>query len=187
MAPLQASRIVAKFGIKEKVPVVIDIRDLWPEIYYDVISPKLYFLLNIYVKHCRKILESTFQESYGIIGTSQEFLNYGLKYAKRKQSDRDAVIPIGYPRYDYENYRDKFLEYWRKYNIDKSDFLVIYIGYFGDQVEFTPVIEASNILLKKYPNIKFILCGTGKYLDELKKKSRGKCNFSRLDRKRTKL
>lgn len=167
MAPLQVSRIVAEFGIKKKIPVVIDIRDLWPEVYYDVISPKLYFILNVYVKRCRKILESTFQKSYGIVGTSQEFLNYGLNYVKRDQSECDIVIPIGYPKYDYENYKNRFSEFWGRYDVDEKNFIVVFLGNFGDQFEFTPVIEASQ-RLEKYSDIKFILCGVGKHLNEVK-------------------
>lgn len=167
MEPLEVAEAATRYGVENNVPVVVDVRDLWPEIYYEVIPKSLHSLLDIYVKHCRSTLKHIMMNAYSIIGLSEGFLNYGLKFASRDRSEKDSVFPIAYPNYDYNKYKNKFDYYWNKYGIDKDDFIAIFLGNFGKQFDFEPIIEASN-LLKDNENIKFVLCGTGVQLEDVK-------------------
>ena len=108
MEPLEVSKAAVSYAKENNVPCIVDVRDLWPEIYYDVIPQKLHFLLDIYVKHCKKKLCYTMSNCDSIVGLSQGFLNYGLKYAGREQQRTDAIYPISYPNYNYSEYAEKF-------------------------------------------------------------------------------
>jgi glycosyltransferase involved in cell wall biosynthesis len=169
MEPLEVSYAATEYGNKNSVPVVIDVRDLWPEIYYEVIPNSLHFLLNLYVKMCRLTLRKTMSNAYSIIGLSNEFLSYGLNFAEREQRFLDKVFPIAYPNYNYNVYKEDLDRYWGSYGIKQDDFLVVFFGNFGKQFEFKSIIEASNIL-KNNSKIKFVLCGTGPQLENVKKK-----------------
>lgn len=160
MEPLEVSNSLVRYASINKIPNVIDIRDLWPEIYYDVIPKFLYPVLNIYVKSCKKSLEYTLGNCTSIIGLSKGFLQYGLKYARRRKSDLDTVIPIAYPNYDYCKVKGLFRKFWEKYNISEQDFIITFVGNFGDQFKFNDIIDVAN-KLKNYTDIKFVLCGKG--------------------------
>ena len=169
MEPLEVSKSAVIYSKKNNIPCIIDVRDLWPEIYYDVIPKYLHCILDIYVKLCSRMLSYTMKNCTSIIGLSEGFLNYGLKYAKRSRSECDSVFPIAYPNYDYNNYKDQLENIWSKYGITKKDFIVTFLGNFGDQFEFDEIIETAREL-KDYSDIKFILCGTGKRMEEIKSK-----------------
>lgn len=167
MEPLEVSAAATEFGVKNSIPVVIDVRDLWPEIYYEVLPKNLHFILKPYVELCRSTLRKTMSNAYSIIGLSDGFLKYGLSFANREQNSIDRVFPIAYPNYNYKDYKQKFNKYWNSYNIKEDDFKVVFLGNFGKQFDFESIIEASN-LLKNNEKIKFILCGTGTQLDDVK-------------------
>lgn len=170
MEPLEVSHIVTKYGLKNSVPVVIDVRDLWPEIYYEVIPKKLHFLLEIYIYLCRKTLKKTMSNAYSIVGLSKKFLEYGLKFANRKQQQQDRIFPIAYPNYKYDNYKNTLNKYWNFYDIEEKDFLIVFFGNFGKQFNFESIVEASKLLLEN-DKIKFVLCGTGIQLEDIKKRT----------------
>ncbi len=167
MEPLEVSKAVVSFANKNNIPCIVDVRDLWPEIYYDVIPKKLHFLLDVYVKHCKKKLCYTMGNCDSIVGLSQGFLNYGLKYACRKACDKDAIFPISYPNYNYLEYAGKFEENWSKYGLRKTDFIVVFLGNFGDQFIFDDIIEVANYYSNRN-DIKFVLCGNGKNKEKIR-------------------
>lgn len=167
MEPLEVSSISTAFAAKFNVPVIVDVRDLWPEIYYEVIPEKLHFLLNLYVRYCGGVLRKTMSRASAIVGLSPDFLKYGLKYARREKSSLDAVIPIAYPNYDYTPYKGKFDVLTEKYGIQEGDFLAVFFGNFGNQFDFEPIVSAAH-KLAAYPKIKIVLCGTGIQMDDIK-------------------
>lgn len=170
MEPLEVSYVATKYGIKNSVPVVVDVRDLWPEIYYEVIPEKIHFMLEPYMKMCRRTLRRTMSNAYSIVGLSKDFLDYGLRFANRQKQEKDRVFPIAYPNYTYESYKDNLTKYWSAYKINEEDFLVVFFGNFGKQFEFESIIEASHAL-ESNTKIKFILCGTGLQLEDIKKRT----------------
>lgn len=169
MEPLEVSNAAAEYGIRNSVPVVIDVRDLWPEIYYEVLPKSIHFLLEPYVQLCRSTLRKTMKKAYSIIGLSEEFLEYGLSFAGRQRKISDRVFPIAYPNYNYDAYKPEFAKHWNAYGLKEDDFIIAFFGNFGKQFDFESIIEASNIL-NGNPKIKFVLCGTGLQLNEVRKR-----------------
>lgn len=170
MEPLEVSSAAVKFGVNNSIPVVVDVRDLWPEIYYEVLPKRLHRILKPYVLLCHLTLRKTMSSAYSIIGLSEGFLKYGLSFANRKQMPLDRVFPIAYPNYNYDDYKQKFKELWNSYNLKEDDFLIIFLGNFGKQFDFENIIKASN-LLRDNEKIKFVLCGNGIQLNDIKKRS----------------
>lgn len=166
MEPLEVSSAATKYGVKNLVPVIVDVRDLWPEIYYEVLPKRVHFLLKPYVEFCRIILRKTMAAAYSIIGLSDKFLEYGLSFAGREKGILDRTFPIAYPNYNYSLYEHSFNKYWGNLGIKTTDFIIVFFGNFGKQFNFESIIEASN-LLKDSPSIKFVLCGTGPQLDDV--------------------
>ena len=168
MEPLEVSKAAVIYAKSNSIPCIVDVRDLWPEIYYDVIPRQLHWMLRFYVEACAKTLNYTMSNCDSIVALSNGFLEYGLKYAKRDRGPNDAIYPIAYQNNDYLVYKYKFEECWGKYGVKKTDFLVIFLGNFGDQFKFDEVIGAARYF-ESTKNIKFILCGNGKHEDEIRK------------------
>ena len=117
MEPLEVSQAAVQFAAEHHIPIVVDVRDLWPEIYYDVIPRCLHWALDVYVRKCKKTLHGTLSRCDAIIGLSEGFLQYGLRYAGRERRQNDGVYPIAYPNYDYASYSPKFQQCWGSFGL----------------------------------------------------------------------
>jgi glycosyltransferase involved in cell wall biosynthesis len=161
-----------RFASQNKIPLLIDIRDPWPDILLQK-APVLFSGL------LRKIL---FREFYfaraamryadGLIATTSTLLDWGLKYAGRKKTDADRVIylaqkvyklsgsPKSIPSGDIEN----------KFN-------VIFIGTFAHYHNPLILARAARKLVSE-TGIHFIIAGSGQLKAELEKEAAGLPNIT---------
>lgn len=158
MAPLELSEAATKYGEANDVPVVVDIRDLWPEIYREVVPKWSIPFINPYITYNQWKLKKTLNKATNITAVTKGFLNYGISVAERNLHKNDKVFHTSYKVTNYANL--KFSEEWASYNIKSEDFIVTFIGNFGKQFVIEPIFEAAKHLAK-YKNIKFVLCGVG--------------------------
>jgi len=95
---LEVGEQAVLFGVRHSIPVVVDIRDQWPEIYLS--------LLPSFVRHFFRntLLRSEFLRAYrilsqatAIIGVSSTNLEWGLRLAKRNAGPKDKWFPLGFP------------------------------------------------------------------------------------------
>ncbi|PAE25787.1 glycosyltransferase family 4 protein [Bacillus sp. 7894-2] len=176
MAPLQLSKAVVNFGKKNNIPTIVDIRDLWPEIYKEVVPKWGNPLIRPYIWFSKKQLECILKESTSIIGVTPNFLEYGLEVAGIKQRRFDKVFYTSYKPRNFYSELDNFEKHWSEHGLKKEDFIVVFLGNFGRQFILEPIVEAAN-KLKDNKNIKFVLCGTGESLDKIKILSEGMENL----------
>lgn len=167
MAHVELTNYACAYGIKYNIPVIVDVRDLWPVFIIDMVKTKYKPFVLPYVKYHEYKLSGMMKNAYAILGLSDFFLEYGLKYAKRDKKEVDAVIPIGYPNYDYLPYKDNLETYWS--DLKEDDFIIACTGTFSHQFDYNAVVEASIILQEK-SDIKFVLCGAGTKYDAVKAK-----------------
>ena len=170
-----------RFGKKNNIPVVLDIRDMWPDVFFDIlpdICRKIYPLLSFFIE--RKLKKACSQADH-IVGITDDYVDWGIKHSGRTREILDKEFYLGYIPSKSDN-RDinKGFKYWSHYGLykDSDDLVVSYFGVLGKVYDFNPIIEAAEILQKKkVRKIKFVICGTGENLEYLKEKTKNLKNF----------
>ncbi|WP_047983557.1 glycosyltransferase family 4 protein [Ornithinibacillus californiensis] len=170
LAPLELSRAAIQYGEYNNVPVIIDIRDLWPEIFNEVVPTWGKTLIKPYIWICKSKLSTILRKSTAMIGVTPQFLDYGLSVAKINKREFDEVFYTSYKPRDISGHLNSFNKHWSKFGLKNNDFIVVFLGNFGRQFVIEPIIEAAD-KLKAHKNIKFVLCGVGESLDKIKKLS----------------
>jgi glycosyltransferase involved in cell wall biosynthesis len=170
LAPLELSRATIQYGEYNNVPVIIDIRDLWPEIFNEVVPTWGKTLIKPYIWICKSKLSTVLRKSTAMIGVTPQFLDYGLSVAKINKREFDEVFYTSYKPRDISGHLNSFNKHWSKFGLKSNDFIVVFLGNFGRQFVIEPIIEAAD-KLKAQRNIKFVLCGVGESLDKIKKLS----------------
>ncbi len=109
-----------------------------------------------------KVLYDTFVKKVNykyatdILSNSQAAFDFF--YSKEQQDDRFEVIYNGIDpekfQLDNENLRNEF-------NIPEDVFVIGHTGRFNYAKNHDIIIDVAEVLIKKYPNIYFILCGNG--------------------------
>ena len=158
------------YGLKNEVPVIIDIRDLWPDIFYlslpQILQPfGRYFIELLYGNMVKNIIRN----AQSIVGISQGYLDWSYKKFSRPSKELDKVFYLGYEKYQTPSSSFSNLTF-----ID-DDFRrrkkLVFAGTFGKTYDLSIPIEAARKLNNDYDSPIFIFCGTGEKEDIWKEKA----------------
>lgn len=161
-----------KFGVRNNIPVVLDIRDLWPDIFFHLfpgaLQPFAKGMLWPYIFLRNKVMK----EASFILAINDGFIDWGIDYAGRDRTPFDQAFPMAYPATTLsDGEQARALAFWRDMGVTSSDevFRVIFVGTIGRQFEWEPVIETAKVLRDK--KVQFVICGAGDSFAHLKKLS----------------
>lgn len=167
------------YGKRVGAPVIVDIRDLWPD-HYLTLVPKL--LRSAF----RLALQSEFDRAKrslggatGITAISKSFLNWGLQYAGRTQRPADGVFPLGYPSADSSEAQTVggiAREIASQFGFSEGQFLVIFVGTFSPSFNFETVFEAARLL--GGDGVRFVMVGGGDAEASLRLRGEGLANVT---------
>ena len=177
---LKLSLSAVKYGKKMNIPVVLDMRDMWPEVFLDFIPSWARSIANILFLPMYTMLNRACINATCITGITQGFVEWGVNCANRSAANFDRYFPFGYSEKTPEEKEIKEAEqFWLKYGLTKNsnEFNICFFGNLGHSFipEFINVINAARKIKNKNYPIRFIICGSGVNLDYYKKMSRD-CN-----------
>ena len=167
MPPHNIAFEVVMFAKKNNIPVLVDIRDEWPDLFLNHVPQKLQRLAKILLSREFFMIKKTMQLADGLIAANNPFLEWGLNYAKRNKTYKDKVFYLGYKKSAYlENKSEKMLKLKDKL---KDKFVVVFIGTFGHNNNPCMLIDCAKLLIDT--NICFVLAGIGDLFTEIKRRS----------------
>lgn len=162
----------AKLGGRYRVPVVIDARDMWPDIFSELLSPFKRVISRPYVAIVRSMLRFAVRRAEGCTAITEPFLDWILTYSNRIRGPKDAVIPLGFAE---ENVSASDLETAASVlPFDPPNvFNVIFLGRLNRTVSdaFEPVLQAVRQLRNCSRPFRFYFAGSGDYADALRDRS----------------
>lgn len=168
------------FGKKYNIPVLIDIRDLWPDIFIEELLPKpLRFIALKTYNLLFKKHQYVFKNADGIIGITDSIQKWGLQYANRGATKKDNVFHLSYKKSDLActEVQLKSLEQ-KGLKFEKSKLYACLIGTISDyKFDFNPIIDAAKLLINTNNEIQFVICGDGEGLEKLKDRCKGLTNI----------
>jgi glycosyltransferase involved in cell wall biosynthesis len=157
-----------EYGKKQNIPVIIDYRDMWPEVFVDILPKKIRLFGRIALFQLFSKTRNVFKKADGLIGITEEFLNLGLKKIERQKHKMDAVFPLAYLENQFnKNQLEEADKYWEQLGLLKDTKKICFFGTLGYQFDLETVIKASS--LHEGDKYQFILCGTGDKLEDLKR------------------
>lgn len=165
-----------KYGKKNDVPVVVDVRDMWPDIFLDIVPQFMQPIMYMFLLPLYSATKYVFENAYSITAMTDEFIEYGLKYGKREKSKLEQAFPFAYPKFELnKEIESKALDKFKSKGINFDKFIICYFGTIGKQFNFEPVIKAAHELQNK--DVQFIICGVGDNLENLKNSTKELTNF----------
>lgn len=161
-----------QYGKRRQVPVIIDVRDLWPDAFMKYapapLKPLWRFILTPLFNKATRICAG----AAAIVGISEHFVNWGIAYARRQRTSLDRCFPFGYSEAKPNDSAIKEAEQnWENLGVKKEPgvFVACFFGYFGWHFELDLVIQAAKILCVSSRKFIFVLCGSGDKLEYYRK------------------
>ncbi len=152
------------YGSRYKIPVVLDIRDLWPDIFVDFSPSILRGLTRQIFSPFFKQAEAACAGASALTGITEEFVDWGLEKAVRSRNKWDCAFPMGYSQCAPSKTEIKTATlFWKTHGItsDNGEFTVCFFGTLGRHFESSTVMRAAKQLAHLGCPVRFVLCGSG--------------------------
>lgn len=159
---LELARAATRYGETRGIPVVLDVRDLWPDIFVDVLPAFGRRWWRALLQPMFRMVQEACASAQAIIGITGGLVDWGLRYAGRAPGKWDRVFPMGYPaEAPSQSLQNVALERWRAVCPDDGHLNICYFGTIGRQFDLDTVIDAARQLESAGCPVRFVLCGDG--------------------------
>lgn len=138
------------------VPLLVDVRDPWPESFARSVSGLKSSLARPLFWHYRNLLRRSLADARGIISMSEMMLSWSLGHAARKRREGDRVFYLGCESPGEE----PAIEIPERFTAERP-LTAIFYGMFGSSHNGEVVIDAARKLESEGAPIRVILAGDG--------------------------
>lgn len=173
----ELARQAAGYCRRHKTALVLDVRDLWPDIFVRAFPDCMRHLAEAALKLPEFRARRVFSRADAVIGVSPYFVKWGLMKAGREKKSMDQCFPIAYKAqaFESEDLQEEFRE-WERKGVRPDTKNICFFGAFNrKKLDLSTVIRACKRLSETYPEIRVVLCGTGDDLEYYKELA-GPCN-----------
>ena len=142
------------------IPVVLDLRDLWPDIFVNLVPPALRRLARGLLAPMFRASRRACEGATALVGITEAFVDWGVDRAGRSRRPADRSFPLAYdframPAEALQAARDK----WTALGIAAGGKTLCFFGTLGRQFDIPTVLQAARRL--KDSDLRFVICGTG--------------------------
>ncbi|MCE5315631.1 MAG: glycosyltransferase family 4 protein [Armatimonadota bacterium] len=160
-----------KYGKNRKVPVVLDMHDMWPDICVDTMPAPVRPIVRLLLSPMFAQTRRACAEATAIIGMTDAFVDWGLSRAGRSKGYLDRSFPFGKSLYHQNLDQVRTAEeFWDSQAIyaDSNEFIICFFGAIGYHFDLESPIQAVRILENEGHKIRLVICGTGDRLEHYK-------------------
>ena len=175
---IESALICARYGQQHRVPVVVDLRDMWPDLFAEVAPQALRPLARLLLAPLRMRATEALRSSTALFAITEEFLQWGLGLARRERTGLDAVFAQAYPLANLQladaAEADEARQFWDQHGIWREGaFNVVLIGSItARRVEMDAVLAAARTLQHEAHPVRFVIAGDGDDLDLYRERAR---------------
>ena len=156
---IELSWVAARLAKRYGVSLVVDIRDLWPDIFVSAVPRPLQPLARLVLQPYFSMARQALAGATSLMAVSSEYCDWACARAGRVRGAFDAVCPLGYERHKARAELQALLS--RMPALDFTKPVAIFAGSFGQTYDLETVIAAAKLLHRDASTIQFVLCGSG--------------------------
>jgi len=178
MPPHDFAYQAVMYANRNNIPVLVDVRDPWPDIFLEHLPSSLRKIAKIFLFNDFSMVKKTMSHANGLVAVTSEFLNWGLKYAGREKSLNDKIFYLGHKSHPLENksiVEEKFRSILEKTH---GKFIVLFVGTISGSYHNPLILLQAAEKLSADKNIHFVIAGDGDLFEKLKSESKKYDNVS---------
>ncbi len=171
---IELAAAATQYGQTHGVPVVLDARDMWPDIFAEVFPAWLQGAARLALYPLERMTRKAFADATAITGITPAFVAWGLGKAKRQVTELDRDFPLAYQ--DEPLPQDELnaaILRWRDRGLRGDAFVACFFGAINRRFDLETVIEAARLLQPGSRRIQVVLCGDGERLPHCRRLAAG--------------
>jgi glycosyltransferase involved in cell wall biosynthesis len=162
--PIESAYILTRFCIKNGIPLVIDVKDQWPDYFLSALPKSLHSLGRLVLAPYYFLASFSFSRADLIVSMSESFLFWVKNMSKKEKFIDKEFLEAPLTReesnieYDHLSMRSWWLDFG--VNIETSR-CVSFVGSISKAFEFGMIRALAQKALEDNLNITFVICGDG--------------------------
>jgi glycosyltransferase involved in cell wall biosynthesis len=167
-----------QYGQQQDVPVIIDVRDLWPDIFLEIAPRGLKWAARLLLTPMFQQSQSIFRNASAITGITDAAVRWAARRGGRPESSsRNLAFTMAYSPHAVDAKEQAQADsFWNARDIPAGGgkFVACFFGQLSPRYELASVVEAAKVLSQRGSgHIKIVLCGTGEAASDLQRRSAG--------------
>lgn len=158
-----------KFAKENDIPIIVDIRDLWPDIFLNHVPRLLKPLAKLVLSQDFKKVDYLTHNATSITAVSEGYLDWALGHAKRKPGPFDGVFYHGYQRPEIQHNSESLDNIKKIIAPLSTKTLFTFIGTFGRSYDLETIAKSAAKISSIHPEAHFILAGDGEQFKSIQK------------------
>lgn len=172
--PIESASAATRLLTNESVPVILDVKDQWPEVWSRALPGPTHFSTAALCPY-RLRRDLVFKRADGIMSITPEFQQWALAVADRPKRLSDLVLPL---TLDPEGCNPAELatarEFWEAEGLGAKRNVISYVGTISGGLDIKSISSAARTL----PECNFVICGDGSERSALTERTRDLSNVT---------
>ena len=148
------------YGRPRGIPVALDMRDLWPDIFVNLVPRALHRLARCSLSPMFSASRRACEGATAVFGITDAFVDWGVMRASRLRRTTDQAFPLAYDLNPIatdalQSAREK----WTALGIGPDRKTLCFFGTLGRQFDIPTVLRAARLL--KHDDVHLVICGLG--------------------------
>ena len=172
--PIETAWVMTRWCKKRNIPVLLDVKDAWPEILVRGLPNKFRFIGKILLAPYTMMMKNTFKNVTGFCAPSEPFLEWSLKNSNRSKNIFDIVAPLTTPHSEFSKDEIEQAASWLDLQGIKPNGgpIISFVGSLNSAFDFDPIIKVAA-----KSNFQFVIAGNGPNFNEIKIRTSGMPNI----------
>ena len=171
---IETAWVMTRWCRKRNIPVLLDVKDAWPEILVRGLPNKFRFIGKILLTPYTMMMKNTFKNITGFCAPSEPFLEWSLKNSNRSKNIFDIVVPLTTPHSEFSKDEIEQAASWLDLQGIKPNGgpIISFVGSLNSAFDFDPIIKVAA-----KSNFQFVIAGNGPNFNEIKVQTSGMPNI----------
>ena len=150
-------------------PLVVDVQDLWPDIFADAMPSAARPLADVAFAPLRRLARNACTTAASVVAVSEPFCDWGVAVAGRDRRPLDTVFPLAYQPFVADAAGAATAEAWaHELGLDGDVQIVAFAGSLVELFQFDTILAVARRWRQEHPSVRFVLAGAGPLTDSLK-------------------
>lgn len=170
---LELAAEAIRYGKAHKIPVVLDLRDMWPEVYIWHMPHPIQGIARNALSRVFKWRDRSLAQASAIWGISEDFLNFGLKCAGRERRNGDgSFYLLDHSVAPAKREIDDACQFWNEIlgPSGKGEILGCFAGSVNNQFDLATVASAAVETRRLGAGFRIVIAGDGETRKDLVRK-----------------
>lgn len=163
--PIEAAAVMTRWLSERGVPSMLDIKDLWPNLFVTALPKSAQPLGRIVFAPYFHLAKRAMRDATGLSAMAEGFLAWAIDFAGRQRNNMDTVVPLTTPIGHVSNIDLEAAHHWWNNKGIEADgrSRFCFVGSHSSAFDIDPIYQAAKYFSSYGNQCEFIICGDGEY------------------------